>query len=61
MSQEELAKAASVGLSTLRDYEKGLRTPVTNNLQAIRTVLEGKGFRFSEKSESPQSLSYTGT
>ncbi|MFD1704826.1 helix-turn-helix domain-containing protein [Methylopila henanensis] len=60
MSQEELAKAASVGLSTLRDFEKGTRTPVTNNLAAIRAVLEGKGFAFSEKGESTQSLSYTG-
>ncbi|MFD1704466.1 helix-turn-helix domain-containing protein [Methylopila henanensis] len=58
MSQEELAKAASVGLSTLRDFEKGTRTPVTNNLAAIRAVLEGKGFSFSEKGASPQSLSH---
>jgi ribosome-binding protein aMBF1 (putative translation factor) len=42
-SQEDLAKRASVALSTVRDFEKGRRTPISNNLEAIRRVLEAEG------------------
>ncbi len=42
-SQEDLAKRANVGLSTLKDFEGGKRSPMRNNLQAMRRVLEGAG------------------
>lgn len=42
-SQEDLAKRASVSLSTVRDFEKGRRTPIANNLEAIGRVLKGEG------------------
>jgi ribosome-binding protein aMBF1 (putative translation factor) len=42
-SQEDLAKRASVSLSTVRDFEKGRRTPIANNLEAIRRVLAEAG------------------
>ena len=42
-SQEDLSKRASVGLSTLKDFENGKRTPMRNNLEAMRRVLEGVG------------------
>jgi transcriptional regulator with XRE-family HTH domain len=45
-SQQDLAKAAGVGTSTIADFERGSRTPVTNNAQAIRTALEGAGISF---------------
>lgn len=43
MSQDDLAKLASVSLSTLRDFEKGRRVPISNNLDAIRRALEAHG------------------
>ncbi len=42
-SQDDLAKRASVALSTVRDFEKGRRTPIANNLEAIRRVLAEAG------------------
>jgi ribosome-binding protein aMBF1 (putative translation factor) len=42
-SQEDLAKRASVSLSTVRDFEKHRRTPIANNLSAIRRALEEAG------------------
>ncbi len=45
-SQQDLAKAAKVATSTVADFERGQRTPVANNAQAIRAALEGAGIRF---------------
>ena len=42
-SQADLAKAAHVGLSTIKDFEGGNRTPIANNLAAIQQALEGAG------------------
>ena len=45
-SQRDLAKAADIGTSTVADFERGSRTLIANNAQAIRAALEGAGVAF---------------
>ena len=42
-SQEDLAKRANVSLSTVRDFEKGRRVPIGNNLIALAAALKHAG------------------
>lgn len=46
MDQNALAAAASVSRGVIIDFEKGKRTPGTNNLAAIRAALESAGVEF---------------
>jgi ribosome-binding protein aMBF1 (putative translation factor) len=53
-SQTELANRASVSLSTVRDYETGHRTPIPNNVAAMRRAIEEAGIRLLfSKNEKP--------
>ena len=45
-TQGELAREAGIATSTLADFERGERTPVANNVQAITAALEKQGIRF---------------
>lgn len=45
-SQQELAARARIATSTVADFERGVRTPTVNNVQAIREALEAEGLQF---------------
>ena len=47
LSQEDLAKAAGVSLSTVRDFEAGRRKPIANNLAAMQREIEAKGIQLT--------------
>ena len=53
-SQSDLALLASVSLSTVRDFEKGRRFPIKNNLDAIERAIAsaGMGLLFGEAGEA---------
>ncbi|HEY1746965.1 MAG TPA: helix-turn-helix transcriptional regulator [Xanthobacteraceae bacterium] len=45
-SQTELARRASVATSTVADFERGQRSPVTNNLEALKLAFEKEDITF---------------
>ena len=46
LSQQELAKAADIGRSTVAEFERGARLPTSGNLTAIQSALEAAGVTF---------------
>lgn len=52
ISQDDLAKAANVGVSTVRDFEVGKRAPIAATLAAMRSELERRGVQFVDRGES---------
>jgi transcriptional regulator with XRE-family HTH domain len=46
ISQLDLAKRANVSLSTVRDFEKGRRWPIANNMAALERVFGEAGVEF---------------
>src|SRR3954470_15296902 len=47
-SQQELAQQAGIAISTVADFERGERTPVPANMDAIKSALERGGITFLE-------------
>jgi transcriptional regulator with XRE-family HTH domain len=45
-SQQDLARKASVATSTVADFERGQRSPVPNNLEALKLALEKEAITF---------------
>jgi transcriptional regulator with XRE-family HTH domain len=45
-SQGDLADAAKVSRTTIVDFERGLRTPHRNNLEAIQRAFQNAGIEF---------------
>ena len=56
--QDQLAKAANVGVSTVRDFEAGRRDPTRNNLAAMKAALEKAGISFVD---GPKTLGISST
>ena len=46
LPQKDLANLASVGLSTVINFESGIRKSYERNLEAIQSALEAKGVIF---------------
>lgn len=54
MDQATLAEAANLSRNTVVDFEKGRRTPNTNNLIALEAALKAAGVIFvDENGEGP--------
>jgi DNA-binding transcriptional regulator YiaG len=58
LSQDDLAKAASVSLSTVRDFEKGRRVPIQATLKAMEAALVGQGIEFLSKDGEAQGIAF---
>jgi len=46
-SQSDLARKANVAVSTVADFERSARSPVANNLDAMRAAFEASGITFA--------------
>ena len=56
-SQGDLSQRANIGLITIRQFENGLRTPITNNLLAMRRAFEEAGIVLND---DPAGIAFVG-
>jgi transcriptional regulator with XRE-family HTH domain len=52
-NQADLAREARVSMSTVRDFESGKRTPIANNLEALRRAIEAAGVQLVFRKGKP--------
>jgi transcriptional regulator with XRE-family HTH domain len=52
-SQQDLANRAHVSLSTVRDFEKGRRSPIANNLDALQRAINAAGVQLVYRQSKP--------
>ena len=57
-SQEDLAQSANVSLSTVRDFEKGRRIPIANNIAAMERALKAGGCTFTTANGEAAGVTY---
>ncbi|AIQ89772.1 XRE family transcriptional regulator [Methylobacterium oryzae CBMB20] len=55
-SQTDLSKRANIGLSTIRQFENGIRTPITNNMLAMQRAFEEAGITLTDE---PAGITYS--
>ncbi len=58
-TQPEFAKMAGIGVATLKDFERGSRVPMPNNLKAMRAAIEAAGMTLLFDGETPVGLTLT--
>jgi transcriptional regulator with XRE-family HTH domain len=56
LTREELGTAAGLTGATLQSFERGVRVPHQNNLQALRAFLESKGVQFIPQEDGTDGL-----
>lgn len=56
-SQSRLAEDAKTGVSTVKDFEGGRRTPIASTLAAMRAALERAGVAFVDGDDGAQGIS----
>ena len=59
-SQDDLAKRAHVSLSTVRDFEKGRRTPIANNMEALQRAISTAGVQLVFRHGKPIGIAVVG-
>jgi ribosome-binding protein aMBF1 (putative translation factor) len=57
-SQTELATRARVSLSTVRDFETHARTPIANNIAAMRRAIEAAGIELIDEDGKAVGIRY---